>query len=151
VARVIVVDDAPEIRELLRGVLQLEGHTVVEVSGGAEAIALETSSKDVMILDVMMPRVDGWTVLAAMRDRGADCPNIIMLTAVTGELDRQRALSLGASGFVTKPFDVDDITSEIEAVLHEPREELEAQREHEFHLSRLISLLEGTPLHRRIG
>ena len=113
-ARVIVVDDSPPIREILRAILESEGHSVVEATNGIEALELVTSRHDVMILDVMMPGVDGLTVLSALNARGPDCPRVIMLTAKAGEEDRQRALLDGADGFLTKPFDTEALLAEIE-------------------------------------
>ena len=145
VPRIIVVDDSPEIRDVLRTVLELEGFEVVEASDGAEALALSLQRDDVMLLDVMMPGVDGYGVLAGLRERGADMPRVIMLTAKSGELDRQRALSRGAHGFVTKPFDIEDVLNEIQLVKEKGEDELAQRRDHEIYLSRIISQLERLP------
>ena len=143
--RVIVVDDSPEIRSVLRTVLELEGYEVVEAADGAEGLALPLRREDVVLLDVMMPNLDGYGVLAGLRERGTDMPKVIMLTAKSGELDRQRALSRGALGFVTKPFDIEDVLKEIQLVLSKPEEELTERRDHEIYLSRIISQLERLP------
>jgi len=142
-ARVFVVDDSPEIRGVLKSFLEIEGHHVVEAEDGGTF--LETPSlthDDIVLLDVMMPRVDGFEVLSKLRHLGADCPRVIMCTAKKGELDRQRSLSLGAVGFLTKPFDVDDVAEEIESVLPRSDEELSERRDHEIYLSRLLYQLE---------
>ena len=105
-----------------------------------------------MILHVMMPGIDGLTVLSAFNARGPDCPRVIMLTAKAGEEDRQRALLDGADGFLTKPFDTEALLAEIERVQTHSDEDLEHERQHELYLSRMLSMLESTrirhPRHR---
>ena len=141
-ARIVVVDDSAEIRLLLRTLLETEGHTVVEAGHADEFFALALSRHDVVILDVMMPDVDGFAVLSQLRARGKDFPRIIMLTAKTGEPDRQRALGRGALGFLTKPFDPDDVIKEIERVQSQSDDKLAEQREYEIYMSRLLHQLE---------
>lgn len=136
---------------MLHGILQLDGHEVIEAADGVTALELSTTGEDVVLLDVMMPGLDGFGVLAQLQDRGLSRPHVIMLTAKSGELDRQEALSLGAEGFITKPFDVDDVLREIKRVLSESEEQIEAQRDHEFYMSRLISLLEDSQAKRDVS
>jgi two-component system, OmpR family, response regulator len=145
VARIIVVDDSAEIRSVLRTVLELEGYEVVEAEDGTEALAMPLTREDIVLLDVMMPDVDGYGVLAGLRARGEQMPRVIMVTAKSGEFDRQRALSRGALGFITKPFDIEDVIKEIQLVLSKGEDELAERRDHEIYLSRLISQLERLP------
>ena len=141
-ARIVVVDDSDEIRFLLRALLESEGHSVVEAAHAEEFFAIPLTRHDIVILDVMMPDVDGFAVLSQLRTRGKDFPRVIMLTAKTAEPDRQRALGRVALGFVTKPFDPDDIIKEIERVLSHSDDKLAEQREYDIYLSRLLHQLE---------
>ena len=119
-ARIFVVDDSREVRFLLRTVLQMEGHEVIEASDGADALGLAFEADDIMLLDVMMPRMTGTEFLAAVKAKGRDLPRVIVLTAKAGEADRQEAMDLGAVSFLTKPFDTDTVISEINRVLSAP-------------------------------
>jgi DNA-binding response OmpR family regulator len=141
-ARILIVDDAPDIRVLLRLILEEQGHTVVEAPDGEAALSGVVGAKDLVILDVMLPGQSGFDVLTALRARGKDCPRILMLTARTAEHDRRKALLLGASGFVTKPFDVDEIATEVGRVLEANDRDLSAGREHEVYISRLLEQVE---------
>jgi CheY-like chemotaxis protein len=142
-ARVLVVDDSEEIRSVLRLTLELEGYQVLEARDGEEALQVQLAGADVMLLDVMMPVLDGWGVLAGLRSRrGRGFPRVIMLTAKAGEKDRQRALRQGAVAFIPKPFDSDEVLREVGRVAAQPQETLEDLREHQMYLTRLLSQVE---------
>ena len=141
-ARVIVVDDQPEIRRLLRILLEGEGFEVDEAADGTEALAMKMGRNDIVLLDVMMPGIDGWTVLAHLRTKGEDCPRVIMLTAMVAERDRQNALHRGAVRYLTKPFDPDEVVREVVKVMVQSDDALETQREHDRYMSKLLSMLE---------
>ncbi len=144
-ARVIVVDDTPEIREILRLILRIERYEVTEASNGEEALALDYRSEDVMLLDVMMPIRSGLEVLGAFLHREpSDRPRVIMVTAKGSERDRQVAFALGAVGFIAKPFDTDDVLSEVDRVRSAQPSELSSERERQIYLSRMLTLLERT-------
>jgi DNA-binding response OmpR family regulator len=145
-ARVLVVDDSAELRELLRSVLESEGHSVLQASDGVAALEVPSNQYDVMLLDVMMPNMDGLMVLNKLGQSGKHLPRIIMLTAKSGELDRQMALRRGALGFITKPFNPDDVVAEISRVLRQSDEVLSESREKEIYVSHLLHLLERRPL-----
>ena len=105
-AKILVVDDEPEIIELVRYNLQEAGFAVEAAVDGLEAITLAQSlSPDLILLDLMLPKMDGLEVCKALQadPRTAGIP-IIMLTARSGEIDRVLGLELGAADFVTKPF-----------------------------------------------
>jgi CheY-like chemotaxis protein len=121
--RVLVVDDSPELRELLSFELTLAGYEVVEVPGGVEALQVPVGPDDIVLLDVMMPRIDGFAVLAAFRRRGGACQRVVFLTAKAESELRHRALARGADGFLAKPFVIEDIISEIERVMALPESE----------------------------
>ena len=112
-----MVDDSREVRFLLRTVLQMEGHEVFEAGDGAEALELPFVAGDVMLLDVMMPRMTGMELLSELRTRGRPLPRVVVLTAKAGEADRKQAKELGAASFLTKPFDTDTVIAEINRVL----------------------------------
>ena len=104
--RVLVVDDEAEIRELCRVNLEFEGFDVVEAKNGSEAIELARRVRpDLVFLDLMMPGVDGWDVLHALKtdDDLASIP-VILLTAKSGEDDQMRGWQEGILEYVSKPF-----------------------------------------------
>jgi DNA-binding response OmpR family regulator len=119
VPRVLVVDDEDSLRTLLRTHLEEHGYDVIEASNGAEAldkVALE--SPDLVILDAMMPQLDGFGVLAELRkvNKFKNLP-VIMLTAKTAEADRVRAFTAGANDFVAKPFHLGELLARMRSVL----------------------------------
>ena len=123
-ARVLVVDDEADIRRLVRLSLELDGHQVTEAADGIEALrALDPDGPDVMVLDVTMPRLDGWEVLVRMKAGagvgGADLP-VIILTALDADVDRIRGGIEGAVRYLTKPFDPDDLRVEVRRAMAEP-------------------------------
>ena len=104
--RVLVVDDEEEIRELCRVNLEFEGFEVLEAGDGFEALqVVHDHHPDLVFLDLMMPGMDGWDVLKAMKedDATADIP-VILLTAKTGEDDQMRGWQEGILEYVSKPF-----------------------------------------------
>jgi DNA-binding response OmpR family regulator len=106
VTRILVVDDDPDIRLLLRFELAAEGHGVVEAGNGEEAVAaLAAGDIDLVLLDMMMPILDGWGVLRAL-DPG-QAPPVVVITALASDGDRHvlDLLELGAIDVIAKPFD----------------------------------------------
>lgn len=116
-SRIIIVDDSREIRFLLRTLLEMEGHEVVEVIDGAKALELDLDKSDVMLLDVMLPKVNGLTVLSTLRERGPDYPRVVLLTAKAGDLDRDQLIALGATSVISKPFDTEAVIDEVHRIL----------------------------------
>jgi DNA-binding response OmpR family regulator len=113
---ILVVDDEPAITELLEFNLARDGYRVVVAHDGYTALDLARSLRpDLIILDLMLPGVDGLEVCRALRREG-DVP-IIMLTALVEEIDRVVGLELGADDYVTKPFSVRELTARVRAVL----------------------------------
>lgn len=118
--RILLVDDEPRMRELLRLYLQRAGYQLTEASDGAEALLfLEQAPFDLVLLDLMLPDTDGWTVCSRIRAQG-DTP-VIMLTARGDVNDRLRGLNVGADDYVTKPFDPREVVARVEAVLRRAR------------------------------
>jgi DNA-binding response OmpR family regulator len=114
--RVLVVDDDPDIRRLLRELFTRAGYEVVEASDGRGGLrALYASSPDLVLLDVSMPGLNGWQTLERIRDL-TDVP-VIMLTARAGELDKVRGLKAGADDYVTKPFGRQELLARAAALL----------------------------------
>ena len=115
-AKIMVVDDDSNICELLRLYLEKEGCKPVVVSDGMAALeAFDTVKPDLILLDVMMPRLDGWQVCREIRKK-SQCP-IIMLTAKGELFDRVLGLELGADDYVVKPFETKEVMARIKAVL----------------------------------
>jgi DNA-binding response OmpR family regulator len=113
---ILVVDDEDTIREVVRRYLEREGFTVREAEDGYEALdAIEESPPDLIVLDLMLPGIDGLTITRNLRDR-QPIP-IVMLTAKSEIRDRIRGLDLGADDYVTKPFSPQELVSRVRAVL----------------------------------
>ena len=122
-ARVLVADDEADIRSLVRFSLELDGHDVVEATDGIEALrAMGPPEPDVVVLDVTMPRLDGWEVLVRLKTKGPteSTVPVILLTALDAEVDRIRGGIEGAVRYVTKPFDPDHLRAEVQRALDEP-------------------------------
>ena len=128
--RLLVVDDDPDIRLLLRFELAAEGHDIIEAANGEEALAaLADGSVDLMLLDMMMPILDGWAVLRTVDPTQA--PPIVVITALASDGDRHVAelLELGAIDVIAKPFDPGWLVRLVDAVLLvEPSERDEYRR-----------------------
>ena len=113
---VLAVDDDPHIRELLRLYLEREGFVVHEAGDGAAALALlETQSADIVVLDLMMPGVDGWELCRALR-AGSDVP-ILLLTARDETKDKVWGFGLGVDDYLVKPFDPAELVARLRALL----------------------------------
>jgi len=114
--KVLVADDDKNICELLRLYLVKEGFQVVLAGDGEEALArFSAENPDIILLDVMMPRLDGWQVCREIRKK-SECP-IIMITAKGESFDKVLGLELGADDYVVKPFETKEIVARIKAVL----------------------------------
>jgi len=116
---VLVVDDHASMRTLCRVNLEAAGFRVLEAADGDEALAaIKTDRPDLILLDIMMPRVSGWEVASALlADSSTDRIPIIFITARTGVTDWIRAFELGAQEYVTKPFDPAGLAATITKVL----------------------------------
>ena len=117
--KILVVDDDTNICELLRLYLEKEGYVVKIVNDGVSAInAFKQENPDLTLLDIMIPKLDGWQVCREIR-KFSDKP-IIMLTAKGETFDKVLGLELGADDYVTKPFDTKEVVARIKAVLRRP-------------------------------
>ena len=119
-ARILSVDDEPEIVRGLEDNLRFEGYQTAAATNGENALALALSdAPDLILLDIMMPRMSGWDVCRALRNKGIEVP-VIMLTARGEEIDRVRGLELGADDYITKPFSLRELLARVRAVLRRP-------------------------------
>lgn len=116
-ARLLVVDDEPNIRDLLASSLRFAGYDVLSAGDGTEALRLATTEKpDLVILDVMLPDMDGFTVTRKLRASGIDMP-ILFLTAKDDMRDKVEGLQAGGDDYVTKPFGLEEVVARINAIL----------------------------------
>jgi CheY-like chemotaxis protein len=108
---VLVVDDEPQVVWVLQYSLEAEGYTTLSARDGAAALeAVDLFHPKMMLLDIMMPTLDGWSVLEAVGKLPADVrPRVVVVSALSSLRDRARAAELGADAFCAKPFNVEDL------------------------------------------
>ena len=117
-ARLLVVEDEPNILELLSASLRLAGFEVATATGGLEALtAAQRHRPDLVVLDVMLPDLDGFDVARRLRSGDARTP-VLFLTAQDATEDKVRGLTVGGDDYVTKPFSLEEVIARIQAVLH---------------------------------
>ena len=130
-SKIMVVDDDSNICELLRLYLEKEGFDPVIAGNGVRALEMfETEKPDLILLDVMMPQLDGWQVCREIRKK-SQCP-IIMLTAKGEVFDKVLGLELGADDYVTKPFDIKEVTARVEVQIRRAETTGRKEEEHRF-------------------
>jgi DNA-binding response OmpR family regulator len=113
---ILTADDDPQLLRLVMRNLQLEGYDVITASDGQQALELgEAQAPELVLLDVMMPKIDGFTVCQRVREFSA--VPIIIITARGQDQDKIRGLDLGADDYLTKPFSVDELLARVRAVL----------------------------------
>ena len=134
---ILVVDDERTIREVARRYLELEGYAVTEAETGPHALSLLHDSRpDLIVLDVMLPGIDGFAITRRLREHDdfaqlraqGDVP-IILLTARSGEVDRVSGLELGADDYLTKPFSPRELVARVKAVLRRTSPSAQTQTE----------------------
>lgn len=127
-ARLLVVDDEPALRDALESSLAFEGYEVTTATDGYEALdAVERDRPDLVLLDIMMPRMDGLTAVRRMRSRGDTAP-VLMLTARDAVGDRVTGLDVGADDYLAKPFELDELLARVRALLRRNAIAAEAAR-----------------------
>ncbi|HEV3471630.1 MAG TPA: response regulator [Actinomycetota bacterium] len=144
-ARILIADDDPDIRQLVIYTLADEGHEVAVAKDGKEAIDhFATGPPDLLILDIMMPELDGYGVLRELgeQDTRGDA-KILVLTAKGSEHDWKLGYDLGADRYITKPFDPEELITTANELLSASQEELAARREEEQDRANLLSQLES--------
>ncbi|HUQ40403.1 MAG TPA: response regulator [Acidimicrobiales bacterium] len=131
-SRVLIVDDEPDILLMLRVNLEADGFETSLAADGETALArLDEGNVDVVLLDVMMPVMDGWGVLGELGGRSG-APRVIVVSARSSERDRARALELGAAAFVAKPFSPSELSNLVTRVIGMSSDEVDAQRSAEL-------------------
>jgi DNA-binding response OmpR family regulator len=119
---VLVVEDEADLGWVIRFNLELEGYRTYVASNGKAALELlEEVAPDVMLLDLMMPVMDGWAVLHEIRRRDLHAPRVVVVSARTAAVDRRRAEEYGVDAFVPKPFEMDELLITIRGLLPPPR------------------------------
>ena len=121
VTHILVVEDEPALCQLLMNNLSFEGYSVSTADDGVPALAAHAARRaDLIILDLMLPQLDGFAVLKALRDRQDGVP-VLMLTARGEEADRVKGLSLGADDYLVKPFSLLELLARVKAILRRTR------------------------------
>lgn len=144
-ARILIAEDDPDIRQLVTHTLADEGHEIATAKDGTTALEmLIANPPDLLVLDLMMPGVDGYGVLKEMDECGLrESTKVLVLTAKGSERDWERGFELGADQYMTKPFDPDEVVGMVNELLALTKEELKAQREQELDKAHLLSQLES--------
>lgn len=124
-ATIVVVDDEPSIRELVSASLHFSGFEVKTAASGTEAIDVITKTDpDLIVLDVMLPDIDGFTVTRRIRQQGIEAP-VLFLTARDDTQDKVMGLTVGGDDYVTKPFSLEEVVARIRAILRRTQEQVE--------------------------
>jgi DNA-binding response OmpR family regulator len=128
VTRVLVVDDDPTVREVLAAYFDRAGMSVDLAADGEQALQLATAHPDLVVLDLMLPRIEGAEVFRRLRAERGDLP-ILMLTARGDEPDRLLGLEMGADDYVTKPFSAREIVLRVQSILRRTERTAPVERE----------------------
>ncbi len=121
--RILVCEDEDAIRDFVVINLKRAGYDVTDVNCGEEALRVfdeENGNFDIVLLDIMMPGIDGFTVCKKLREKSST-PGIIMLTAKTQEMDKVNGLMIGADDYITKPFSPSELTARVDAIYRRVR------------------------------
>ena len=120
-AKILIVDDEPDVLLTLRMIFESEGFDPLLAADGETALRrIDEEHPDLVVLDIMMPVLDGWFVLAELGGRPTH-PLVVVCSAKSGDEDRARARELGAAEYVTKPFEPDDLVTIMREVLARDR------------------------------
>ncbi len=115
--KIVVIDDDEKITSMLRRGLAFEGYEVLIANNGADGLKLLLDTEaDAVVLDIMMPRIDGWEVCRRIREAGSDVP-VLMLTARDEVGDRVKGLDIGADDYLVKPFALEELLARVRALL----------------------------------
>jgi CheY-like chemotaxis protein/DNA-binding CsgD family transcriptional regulator len=144
VATILVVDDEPDIRLLTKMNLERDGHTIITATNGEEALdAVRDAPPDLIVLDVMMPKVDGWGVLEKLKsalDKPITEIPVILVTALGGPMDRVKGGIEGAVQYLTKPMDLEALRAAVSEALAEP--ELPQRRKAQHNALEMLARIE---------
>ena len=144
-ARILIAEDDMDVRRLVALALEGEGHEVETAEDGMEALkAMAEQLPDLLLLDVMMPNLDGYGVLDHMASSGIkELVRVMMVTAKGSERDAKRGLERGCDAYLTKPFDVVDLLEKVAEMCAMSMADLRAERMKELDKTRLLSQLES--------
>ncbi len=144
-ARILIVDDNADIRRLIGTILATSDHALAYAEDGEKAIEIiKRTTPDLVVLDVMMPKMDGFMVLKQMRVAGLrESTKVLMLTAKASESDWVRGYKLGADSYLTKPFDPEELQSAVAELFAMSKDRLRERREEELHRAQMLSRLES--------
>lgn len=144
-ARILVAEDDADVRRLVALALEGEDHEVLTAADGMEALrSMAETLPDLLLLDVMMPRLDGYAVLDHMASSGMkEHVRVMMVTAKGSERDAKRGLERGCDAYTTKPFDVIDLLEKVAEMCAMSMADLRAERLRELDKTRLLSQLES--------
>ncbi len=146
-ASILVVDDEADIRYLEQVALESDGHHVITAADGDDALAaIEVEVPDVVLLDVMMPEVDGWTVLEQLKshlDDRISTVRVIMVTSLGADMEKARGGVTGAVEYLVKPVDIDDLLATVRRVLDGDAEPVQRRRAQEGALTAIARIEKG--------
>lgn len=127
--KVLVADDEPALRKLLKTNMELEGYETLEASNGAEVLeCVERDNPDIILLDIMMPVMDGWEVMTALAANPEYEQKVILVSAKASDDAQLQGWELGADEYITKPFDLDALLQRVRDVAARSEAESEARR-----------------------
>ena len=144
-ARILIVDDNADIRRLIGTILATSDHVLAYAEDGEKAIEImKKTTPDLVVLDVMMPKMDGFMVLKQMRVAGLrEATKVLLLTAKASESDWVRGYKLGADSYLTKPFDPEELQGAVAELFSMSKDKLRDRREEELHRAQMLSRLES--------
>ena len=144
-AHILIVDDNADIRRLIGTILSSTDHELSYAEDGEKAVEITKAKQpDLIILDVMMPKMDGFMVLKQMRVAGLrEATKVLLLTAKSSESDWVRGYKLGADSYLTKPFDPEELLSAVSELFNMTKDRLRERREEELHRAQMLSRLEA--------
>ena len=127
--KVLVADDEPALRKLLKTNMELEGYETLEASNGAEVLeCVERDNPDIILLDIMMPVMDGWEVMTALAANPEYEQKVILVSAKASDDAQLQGWELGADEYITKPFDLDSLLERVREVAARSEAESEKRR-----------------------
>lgn len=143
--KILVVEDEESIRRLVRMTLAALGHEVIEAADGEEAMELVREERpDLIVLDIMLPKLDGWGVLRELRRSGLRRKTrVLLLTAKSSETDFVMGWRLGVDEYMTKPFDPDELAMVVDQTLMMSAEAIREKRLEELEKANLLSRIES--------
>ena len=149
--KILIVEDEPDMVMGIKDNLEIEGYQVLTALDGEKALEVAQSQcPDLILLDIMLPKLNGFEVCKQLRQKGMDTP-IIMLTAKSQEVDKVLGLELGADDYITKPFSIRELLARVKAVLRRPRQPPEKIDTYQFgsvevDFRKSIALKQGEPI-----